>query len=159
MRLNLGCGSSTIDRPGWVNVDLAGSDGGGVVATEDMRGPIPFAYPGEVDEIVSSHSLEHVEDPVAVLSYWFSLLRPGGVLTVAVPDATHKHEWIGIHLATYEARDRSDLEDHHVDFTPASLEAALRRAGEWSAIEHIDPNMDWRLPGKVWWQACVRAVK
>ncbi len=38
------------------------------------------------DCVHSSHCLEHMEDPVATLSDWWSLVRPGGYLVTVVPD-------------------------------------------------------------------------
>jgi len=161
VRLNLGCGASTINRPGWLNVDLAPRERSAVpILPLDIRGPLMWGD-GEVDEILSSHSLEHVEEPVAVLREWHRVLKPGGVLTIAVPDGTHKAEWIGVHEAFLAARGEAhkDLEDHHIDFTPATLRAALEAAGPWSSIEPVRPMEDWRLPIKAWWQVCVRATK
>jgi SAM-dependent methyltransferase len=40
-----------------------------------------------VDVIASSHSLEHLPAPVETLHRWADLLRPGGHLVVAVPNA------------------------------------------------------------------------
>lgn len=42
---------------------------------------------GSYDCVHSSHCLEHMEDPVAALSDWWSLVRPGGHLVTVVPDA------------------------------------------------------------------------
>ena len=159
MKLNLGCGGQTIDRPGWVNVDL--NPAGPEVIAADIRGPFSFAGPGEVEEIVSSHSLEHLEDPREALAFWHSLLSPGGTLVIAIPDAAHKAEWIGVHLATVAARgkDVEHLEDHHADLSAADLVRLLHEVGEWTSVEVIDPYDDWRIPGKAWWQACVRATR
>jgi 2-polyprenyl-3-methyl-5-hydroxy-6-metoxy-1,4-benzoquinol methylase len=38
------------------------------------------------DCVHSSHCLEHMEDPVAALADWWSLVRPGGYLVTVVPD-------------------------------------------------------------------------
>ena len=42
---------------------------------------------GACDVVVSSHSLEHLACPVDALARWAGLLRPGGHLVVAVPNA------------------------------------------------------------------------
>jgi SAM-dependent methyltransferase len=39
-----------------------------------------------VDFVVANHFLEHCEDPIAALLSMFRVLRPGGVLYLAVPD-------------------------------------------------------------------------
>src|SRR4051812_39317944 len=38
------------------------------------------------DFVYSSHCLEHMREPVKALSGWWSLVKPGGVLMVVVPD-------------------------------------------------------------------------
>lgn len=38
------------------------------------------------DFVYSSHTLEHVVDPVETLANWWRILRPGGYLVLAVPD-------------------------------------------------------------------------
>jgi len=54
--------------------------------------------------INSNHSIEHIPgDTVSILKSWLSLLRPGGILAMVVPDnahfdvlasdADHKHAW------------------------------------------------------------------
>lgn len=47
------------------------------------------------DYIFSSHCLEHVDDWVAVLDYWQTMLRPGGVLFLYLPhwDQTYWRPW------------------------------------------------------------------
>lgn len=39
-----------------------------------------------LDYIYSSHCLEHLRDPIAVLRRWAEVVRPGGFLYFAVPD-------------------------------------------------------------------------
>lgn len=41
---------------------------------------------GEVDFIVSSHTFEHLPDPIGFLEACSEVLRPGGVLSMAIPD-------------------------------------------------------------------------
>ena len=49
-------------------------------------GPALVGRHGPFDLVLSSHSLEHLPDPVAALGAWRGLLRPGGRLVVAVPN-------------------------------------------------------------------------
>jgi len=40
----------------------------------------------DYDFVYSSHTLEHVVDPVETLQNWWRILKPGGHLVIAVPD-------------------------------------------------------------------------
>jgi predicted SAM-dependent methyltransferase len=84
LRLNLGSGDVPI--PGFVNLDgLSGAPGVDVVA--DLAEPLPYDD-GSVDLIYAAHILEHfaTDEVPARLGDWRRVLRPGGVLMVAVPD-------------------------------------------------------------------------
>jgi SAM-dependent methyltransferase len=43
------------------------------------------AHAGQMDAVVSSHNLEHCDDPVAVLNAMVAALRPGGLMYLAFP--------------------------------------------------------------------------
>src|SRR5579859_516565 len=45
-----------------------------------------FGEPGAFDAVVFLQTIEHVQDPKAVLSHFRSLLAPGGVLYVSTPN-------------------------------------------------------------------------
>ena len=45
-----------------------------------------YGAPGEFDAVVFLQTIEHVQDPVAVLEHFRSLLRPGGVAYVSTPN-------------------------------------------------------------------------
>ena len=55
-----------------------------VVAPAEFANAIG-AYAGQMDAVVSSHNLEHCDDPVAVLDAIVMALRPGGRLFLAFP--------------------------------------------------------------------------
>lgn len=80
IRLNLGAGNSPI--PGYVNLDLK--------TGTDVR-KLPYED-GTVDEIRASHVLEHISlhETLAVVRHWVNVLKPGGLLKIAVPDL----EWL-----------------------------------------------------------------
>lgn len=42
---------------------------------------------GSIQLVYSSHCLEHLPDPVAALTRWWQVLRPGGWLWAEIPDA------------------------------------------------------------------------
>jgi len=76
IKLNLGGGATPL--PGYVNVDR--QSGGEAY---------PLAYPdNHADELYASHILEHFghRETLAVLQEWVRVLKPGGVLKVAVPN-------------------------------------------------------------------------
>ncbi len=81
--LNLGCGLCF--HPAWVNVDFR-QTGPGVVAHDLSRGvPFPDA---SFDAVYHSHLLEHFHASTAplFLAECHRVLKPGGILRVAVPD-------------------------------------------------------------------------
>ena len=41
---------------------------------------------GTQDFVITSHVLEHTQDPVGALEQWLRVLRPGGVVLLALPD-------------------------------------------------------------------------
>lgn len=45
---------------------------------------LPFED-GSVDRVIATHVLEHVPDPVAALTEWTRVLKPGGVLSLILP--------------------------------------------------------------------------
>jgi SAM-dependent methyltransferase len=45
-----------------------------------------FGSPGSFDAVVFLQTIEHVQDPVAVLSHFRSLLAPGGVAYISTPN-------------------------------------------------------------------------
>jgi O-antigen biosynthesis protein len=41
------------------------------------------------DFVIANHLLEHTQDPIAAIGTWLRVLRPGGVIYMAVPDKRH----------------------------------------------------------------------
>ena len=81
--LNVGCGSHL--HPDWTNVDVYRSAPGVVV--HDIQRGLPFAD-GTFDACYHSHVLEHLSPSAgaSLVRECFRVLRPGGVIRVAVPD-------------------------------------------------------------------------
>jgi SAM-dependent methyltransferase len=79
---------------------------------------------GDFDAAVFQHSLEHVAEPADDLAVAHSLLRPGGLLIVSLPNFASTQarrfgtDWF--HL---------DLPRHRSHFTPRGLERLLERSG------------------------------
>ena len=83
MRANLGCGNQTC--PGWLNIDIV-CTGPGVVVHDLSTGiPLPDA---SCEVVYHSHVLEHLKraDAQFFMRECFRVLKPGGILRVAVPD-------------------------------------------------------------------------
>lgn len=81
--LNLGCGYRY--HPAWINIDFV-STGPGVIA-HDLRKGIP--YPDNYFDVVyHSHVLEHFpkHEATGFIGECYRVLKPGGILRVAVPD-------------------------------------------------------------------------
>jgi predicted SAM-dependent methyltransferase len=150
-RLNIGCGQSP--TPGWINYDNSPSvwlarwpgvvpllarlgliDGHGLAFAEASRTHgirycnaarrIPHGD-GSVDAIYASHMLEHLDriEARAVLAECRRVLRPGGVLRLAVPDLRN---------AAYRYLHLNDADGflRHLQFDldkPRGLAARLRR--------------------------------
>lgn len=82
-RINIGCGK--FPRAGWINLDNKVRPGVDCVA--DLRGDLPFPE-ASVDYAVAIHVLPHIRlDALpAALGRIRRILKPGGVLRLALPD-------------------------------------------------------------------------
>jgi SAM-dependent methyltransferase len=96
-RLNWGCG--TRPEPGWINSDRR--SGPGIELSCDLLDGLPLADQS-IDYVVSIHALPEVgyEKLVPALSELRRVLRPGGVLRLALPNL----------LNAVDAYRRSDLD-------------------------------------------------
>jgi len=123
MKLNLGGGNQKI--PGFVNIDrLNGQE----------AYPLPAYADGSVDEIRASHILEHFghREVPEVLKEWVRVLKPGGVLKIAVPDfdylVQHRHDELP--LESYLMGGQSDSNDYHKSiFSERKLRDLMRYVG------------------------------
>ncbi len=83
--LNLGCGDRYCPDANWTNVDFVSAHPR-VIAHDLLRG-LPFQA-NQFDAVYHSHVLEHftLADGQRFLNECLRVLKPGGVLRVAVPD-------------------------------------------------------------------------
>lgn len=82
-RLNWGCGAAGV--PGWINSDI--QQGPGIDISADIRDGLPL--PDDcIDYIVSIHALPEIpyDDMVNTLQELRRVLKPGGILRLALPD-------------------------------------------------------------------------
>jgi predicted SAM-dependent methyltransferase len=82
-RLNWGCGGHTL--PGWINTDV--KEGEGIDLSCDIRDGLPLET-GSIEYAVSIHALPEVPytELVPVLTELRRVLKPGGMLRLALPD-------------------------------------------------------------------------
>lgn len=132
--LDLGCGpSKTIDRA--IGVDyiangekilaLEGSPASQSDVVADVSQPLPFED-NSADVIIARHILEHVIDPILVISQWVAKLRPGGRLIVAVPN----QDWANTIPMNHE---------HVHAYIPSSLAMLLGSMG-MKNLQILDPK-------------------
>ena len=95
-RLNWGCGEHP--EPGWLNSDVKDVPGIDIVA--DVRTGLPLET-GSIDYITSIHALPELPYPdlVPALTELRRVLKPGGVLRLALPDLDRA-------IAAYQREDR-----------------------------------------------------
>jgi predicted SAM-dependent methyltransferase len=158
LKINIGCGLS--GAPGWCNIDnsptipLSRLKLGRLlfrtpawpkdVRRHDVKKGLPFADQS-VSCIYSSHTFEHFSwaESLAVAKECFRVLRPGGVLRVAVPDLQliareylrdsdpmASHRFVDRLLLSHTIHDLFHRGAHHSQmFDEGSLIALLRQAG------------------------------
>lgn len=88
MKLNAGCGLTPIE--GWVNLDIAELPGVDIVA--DLTKPLPFDD-DTFDEILLSHVLEHMENPLDVMAELHRVAKPDCTMIIRVPHGAHDNAW------------------------------------------------------------------
>lgn len=90
-----------------------------------------FAPTGQFDAITASHVIEHVHDPRRFLEQIIALLRPGGQLWLATPNAhSFGRRWYGPYWRGLEPP------RHMTVLSPKALVLLLQRAG-FSDIEQL----------------------
>jgi SAM-dependent methyltransferase len=133
VKLNLGCGH--IPLKDYLNIDRRALPGVDIVAEAD---DLPFEE-GEVDEIFSTHLLEHFPQEQLrrkVLRHWFGLLKNGGEFRAVVPDALSmikgyvqgSYPYTALREVTFGSQDY--VGDFHFNmFVPDQLQELLNDAG------------------------------
>ena len=86
VKLHLGCG--TVYKDGWINIDNNSDNNIEKLDLNlDLRKQLPFPA-NSVDFIYNEHFLEHltVEEGISAIKDFFRILKPGGVMRIAMPD-------------------------------------------------------------------------
>ena len=129
VKVNLGCGRRY--HPAWINIDLAAA-GPGVIEHNLLEGiPQPDA---SVDVLYHAHVVEHFKKEPAetFLEECFRVLKPGGLLRVAVPDL---EPICRNYLSTLQAAAAGDLSAEH-DY-------------DWCMLELLDQLLRDRPGGEI----------
>ena len=86
IKLNVGCGTDY--KKGWINIDNNSDNNIDKLDLNwDLRDPLPYEDES-VDYIFNEHFFEHLapDEGVAVMKDLRRVLKPGGVLRIAMPD-------------------------------------------------------------------------
>jgi predicted SAM-dependent methyltransferase len=104
VRLHLGSGE--LPRDGWVNVDLYGVP---VDLCWNLNRSLPFRN-GTVEAVFHEHVLEHlrIDRGLQLTRDCFRVLKPGGVVRIAIPDARRHVGWY------WEGRLPAEREGHAI---------------------------------------------
>jgi len=122
--IDLGCGHNKC-HPNAIGVDIFPFKVVDVIA--DARDLWMFKD-NELDFIVATHILEHMQDVKTVLWEWCRTLKPGGILAIAVPDGEAHPKWI---CST----------GHKINLGPVNLRILLQRVIGMELLESgIVPN-------------------
>ena len=163
LRLNLGCGPFYLD--GFVNVDIQET----AVIKPDLVCDIldlPYAE-DSVDEIYAGHILEHFHwtEGLEALRYWKSLLKPGGRISVVVPDFDYLVKEYLANPYPEKLRELNDLYiyshaqayPHRYAYSADLLADALEEAG-FVKLNKLPVDHPF-FPTSVLWQSGYEALK
>lgn len=85
------------------------------------------------DNIIMGHVLEHVQDPIQIITKASAWLRPGGRIFAAVPNARSVHRQAAVIMDLLPCEDAlNEMDRHHGHrrvFSPESFRSAFTQAG------------------------------
>jgi predicted SAM-dependent methyltransferase len=159
MKLHLGCGKRNFG-PDWIHID--GAKFPHIISNDITK----LNYTDDsVDLIYSSHTLEYFDriEVLEILKEWTRVLKPGGILRLAVPDF---QSMVKLYLDGYELENflgplygKMDMDEtiiyHKTCYDFKSLKALLEKSGfksvdlfDWKSTEHshIDDHSQAYIP-------------
>jgi predicted SAM-dependent methyltransferase len=143
LKLHIGCGKRFID--GFIHVDAY--PGAHVNLVCDLRDLGKHFVPGSISEIYACHVLEHFgrHEVSHLMIEWAKLLKPGGLMRIAVPDLEAVFEHYAIHqnlpivTGLLYGGQTTPLDYHQIGFTLRTLSDLMNKAGLKNARRY-----DWR---------------
>jgi predicted SAM-dependent methyltransferase len=132
LKFNLGAGNKPL--PGYNNRDIK---------TGHPCYPLEHFNDEVADEVRASHLLEHLSFREAneAMIEWFRVLKPGGVIKIAVPDV-QKAATDGKHLFYLMGGQTDEHDFHRSAYDADRLEAMLTQAGFENVTEWISEDND-----------------
>lgn len=159
LKLNLGCWYKKL--PGFVNIDIDPNQKPDVVA--DFR-KLPYGD-GEVSELYCGHVIEHntLPEVQACMREWRRVLKPGGVLTVTIPDIKKGYDGLKngtvsldlFHAIIFGGAESREAQDHHSVFDTEILVSTLEPYFTDIRVLDDSPLLFARVP----WQTIVTCRK
>ncbi len=120
-----------------VEVNLTAIDTGDIEEVDtiwaggSLHEAVPAAMLGQVDRIIASHVLEHMPDLVGFLKSASALVRPFGVLSIALPDRRYCFDCFKPWTTTGDL-----LEAHHRRLQRHSLKTAFNHMAYSASADH-----------------------
>jgi SAM-dependent methyltransferase len=138
-----GCGGADLARGAIVT---AGAHLGGAHIYWGGGPPTAFDDPQGFETIVCLETVEHVDDPAALVDHLIGLLRPGGVFVASVPTTPsvdvnphHRHDFSEGSFRKLVGRHRLHEVDHLRQVQPVSVGSVLRRSE--ARMQDLRPNL------------------
>jgi SAM-dependent methyltransferase len=103
----------------------------GPVDVVDDGGRLAKFPDGSLDFVVANHVVEHMEDPIDALEHMLRVLRDGGILFLAVPDARHTYD---------AARPRTTVEHLRRDHRDGPARSRHEHYEEWARVLDGTPD-------------------